>query len=149
MKVFLDTNVVLEVILQREQSAVSKQIVKYMIGKDVAMYISAASFYTMIFVTEKYLKKNWGLTGNDKVEALRIVLEETLKTYSIAEHDNSSLLKGIKDVKFNDLEDSCQYQLAQKTGCDLLITFNPLDYSNAEKKNVEVLTPQQFIEKYA
>ena len=33
MKVFLDTNVVLEGILQREQYAVSKQIVKYMVAK--------------------------------------------------------------------------------------------------------------------
>ena len=148
MKVFLDTNVVLEGILQREQYAVSKQIVKYMVGKDIAMYMSAAGFYTMIFVIEKYLKKNWGLRGRDKVEALRIILEEILKTYSIAEHNKSSLLKGVKDAKFNDLEDSCQYQLAQKTGCDILVTFNPLDYSNVGEKAVDVLTPQQFIEKY-
>ena len=110
--------------------------------------MSAAGFYTMIFVIEKYLKKNWGLSGRDKVEALRIILEEILKTYSIAEHNKSSLLKGVQEAKFNDLEDSCQYQLAQKTGCDILITFNPLDYSNVGEKAVDVLTPQQFIEKY-
>ena len=75
-------------------------------------------------------------------------MEMVLLHYSVAEHDNKSLLNGIKDMSFNDLEDSCQYHLATKSGCDVFITFNLTDYLGVEKSSVDILTPQQFIEKF-
>ena len=40
--------------------------------------------------------------------------------FNVAEHDNDSLLRSVEDISFDDLEDSCQYQAAQKAGCEVL-----------------------------
>jgi predicted nucleic acid-binding protein len=63
----------------------------------------------------------------------------------VAEHDNASLLRGITDENFTDLEDSCQYQLAQRAGCQFLITFNVKDYHIEQDSSIKVLSPEEYI----
>ena len=65
---------------------------------------------------------------------------------SVAEHDNESLLRGIKNEAFKDVEDGCQYELAMRTGCTLLLTFNSHDYSSDDTGSVKVMTPAEYLE---
>ena len=77
---------------------------------------------------------------------LRKMMSNILQTVRVAEHDNDSLLRGINNIQFMDVEDGCQYQVAQKVGCELLITFNIADYPTNDDAPVQVLTPQQYLE---
>lgn len=148
MKVFVDTNVVLEHILRREKFLLVEKILLFLDKSKSAMLISSGSFYSMLYLIEKYLKKSFGLSGEAKTSALRVIMESILSKYSVAEHDSKSLLIGINNLKFNDLEDSCQYQLAQKSSCTHLLTFNTSDYPNDDDVAIEVLSPEDFIDTY-
>ena len=66
-------------------------------------------------------------------------------TINVAEHDSESLLRGIMDERFKDIEDGCQYELAQKVGCNMLITFNTDDFNIDNNSTVRVLTPRDWL----
>jgi predicted nucleic acid-binding protein len=54
------------------------------------------------------------------------------------------LLKGVDELRFRDIEDSCQYQLAKKYGCDILVTFNTADFPETAVQEVEIVSPIEF-----
>ena len=100
MKVFIDTNVILEYFMHREEC----------------------------------------------LQNLRIILNKILQMFDVAEHDKDSLLRGVADKGYKDIEDSCQHQVAQKVGCEALVSFNISDFSSATDGPVRIFTPQQFID---
>ena len=103
--------------------------------------MSVGSFYTMVFVVDKYLKSELGVTGDDRLLVLRRILSDILNTLNVAGHGKDSLLRGINNPQFRDIEDSCQYELARLHGCEALITINISDYKDANQTRMKVLTP--------
>ena len=148
-KVFIDTNVILDFILLREHVAEAKAVVTWLVENQVQMMMSVGGFYTMHYLIDKYLRQVMLLDKTSRIAPLRILLSRILQTFTVAEHDNASLLRGVDDLQFSDLEDSCQYQLAQRSGCEKLITFDSKHYPETKEGNIlQVLTPQQFIESF-
>ena len=146
MKVLIDTNVFLEVILQREQVDVAIQTLTELSADKHEVLMSVGGFYGMLYTVEKYLRKVMEMRKPERIATLRTIMAQLLRKYHVAEHDNESLLQGITDLQFSDLEDSCQYQVAHRVGCEMLITFNIADYPTGDDAPVKVLTPQQFID---
>jgi hypothetical protein len=99
------------------------------------MYMSVGSFYTMMFLIDKYLRKELGLTGEVRIATLRSLAVKIVKAISVVEHDNESLLRGVEDVQFKDIEDSCQYQAAVAAGCDLKEARESLYWIELLKRN--------------
>ena len=147
MKVFLDTNIIIEYLIQRERTNLVKQVVNRLVEGDQALYMSAGGFYTLLYVVDKHLNKELGIEKKTRVAFLRNMAQELLKEYRVAEHDNESLMRSINDLRFADLEDSCQLQAAAAAGCQYLLTFNSKDYPTTDNQ-IEVMTPQQFLENY-
>lgn len=146
MRIFLDTNVILENFLVREDFKTAHNLFHAMQGQKHELFMSVGSFYTMIFLIDKYLRKMVGLMGDDRVKMLRQMMSNILQTVSVAEHDNESLLRGIKNEAFKDVEDGCQYELAMKAGCTLLLTFNSHDFPSDDIGSVKVMTPAEYLE---
>ena len=146
MKVFIDTNIVLEYFMHREKYEVAEKLLKELHKRDAQMFMSVGVFYTIHFIILKYLHKEQGLVGEECLQSLRIILNKILQIFDIAEHDKNSLLQGVSDERYKDIEDSCQYQVAQKVGCEALISFNISDYKESADGQVKIYTPQQFIE---
>lgn len=146
-KVFIDTNVILDHILQREHGAEAKAVVAWLTEKGVQMLMSVDGFYTIHYIIDKYLRQELLLDKTNRIESLRTLLTVILQTFIVAEHDNASLLDGICNPQFSDLEDACQYQLAQRSDCDLFVTLDSKHYPQAEN-TLPVITPHQFIETY-
>jgi len=146
MRIFLDTNVILENFLAREDFKTAHNLFRAMQGQNHELFMSVGSFYTMIFLVDKYLRKVFGLIGDERVKMLRQIMSNILQTVSVAEHDNESLLRGIKNEAFKDVEDGCQYELAMKAGCTLLLTFNSHDYPSDDIGSVKVMTPTEYLE---
>ena len=111
--------------------------------------MTVGSFYTMIFLVDKYLRKERGLQGEMRLLVLRKLMSDILRVIKVAGHNKSSLLRSISDIQFKDIEDSCQYQAAQRAGCEVLITFNVIDYHVAEGAVPCVMTPQEFLDYYS
>lgn len=144
MRVFLDTNIIIEYLIQRERTNLVKQVVNRLVEGDHALYMSAGGFYTILYVVDKHLNKELGIEKKTRVAFLRNMAQELLTEYHVAEHDNESLLRSINDLRFADLEDSCQMQAAVSAGCQYLLTFNLKDYPATENQ-IEIITPQQFL----
>ena len=144
MKVFLDTNVVLEYLMQREQADAVERLIGSQQSSGNEMYISAGSFYTILYVLDNYFRKELEIRNPDRISAIRVIAQQLLNTFRVAEHDNKSLLNGMCDEAFTDLEDGCQYHVALRTGCDYLLTFNRKHYPMVSN-DIEVMTPYEFV----
>ena len=71
MKVFLDTNVILEFFIEREDVRTAAQLFSRLKDEKAEMYMSVGSFYTMLFLIDKYLRKELGLTGDVRIATLQ------------------------------------------------------------------------------
>ena len=145
MKVFLDTNVILEFFLDREDGKTATQLFAKLQEQNHSLFMTVGSFYTMIFLIDKFLRKERGLQGEVRLQVLRELMSDILRVISVAGHDNDSLMRGINDIQYKDIEDSCQYQAAQKVGCEVLLTFNNTDYPADGDAVPCVMTPQSFL----
>lgn len=145
MKAFIDTNIILEYVLQRERASEAKRVVLALSEQGDNMLMSVGGFYTLVFLIEKYLRQDLHYEKSRRIPTLRNIMKHILLTFHVAEHDNQSLLMGIENLAFTDLEDSCQYQVAKKTGCEVFITFNISDFPVQDDASVKVLTPQQYL----
>ena len=146
MNIFLDTNVILEGVLKREEFEMTRELYERIKRQDDRMFISAGSFYSMVFVVDKFLRKQCGLFGEERVDTLRVIMKNILFDLNVIGSDKDDLLQSINDLNFKDIEDSCQYQAAKRAGCQMLITFNISDYPISSEQPVQVLTPKQYID---
>ncbi len=146
MRIFIDTNVILEFFMHREEYEVAEKLLKELRRRNAQLFMSVGSFYTIHFIILKYLHKEQGLVGEECLQSLRIILSKILQMFDIAEHDKNSLIRGISDTEYKDLEDSCQYQVAQKVDCEASVSFNISDYSETTDGQLRIYTPQQFID---
>ena len=146
MKVFIDTNIILEYFMHREKYEVAEKLLKELHNRDAQMFMSVGAFYTIHFIILKYLHKEQGLIGKECLHNLRIILNKILEMFDIAEHDKNSLLQGVSDKGYKDIEDSCQYQVTRKVGCEFLVSFNISDYKDTTVGHLKIYTPEQFIE---
>ncbi|NPD81549.1 PIN domain-containing protein [Prevotella sp. PINT] len=140
-RLFLDTNVILDLLLKREGSDHVKTILRSF-GKSDCV-ISVSTIYTTSFYLERYLKKN-GIFGDNKVSAIRTILTNILDTMTVAGIDETALRNGINDMAFNDLEDSFQLQTALKCNCNFLVTNNIKNFEKTD--SITVISPQNFVD---
>lgn len=132
--------------MHREKYEVAEKLLKELHSRNAQMFMSVGAFYTIHFIILKYLHKEHGLVGEECLQNLRIILNKILQMFDVAEHDKNSLLRGVSDKGYKDIEDSCQYQVAQKMGCEALVTFNISDYKESPVEQVKIYSPQQFID---
>ncbi|MBD8040184.1 PIN domain-containing protein [Phocaeicola sp. Sa1CVN1] len=145
MKLFLDTNILLEYFCNRAQARVVEKILQYIEEKKMEGYISVGSFYTIIYLIDGHLKKS-GLFNPKRLALLRKILEGILTQFKVV--SITDLQSAILDERFSDLEDSCQYYTALSANCDFLLTLNERDFKNVISNRICVLTPERFWTEY-
>ena len=82
MTIFCDTNIVMEFLQQRKNSEEVRMILADSIQKGNDLYISIGSFYTITYLTERYLKEDQTLTKKQRIERLRFILNGVLNTFT-------------------------------------------------------------------
>ncbi|MCE7064645.1 putative toxin-antitoxin system toxin component, PIN family [Dyadobacter sp. CY326] len=139
MKLFLDTNVLLDHALIRTtgEPFEAKFILSWALENEVPMYISPGSFHTFVYV----LQKN-GL----KHDELRKKLTLYLRFLHVCQTDKTCLLHCLES-NCKDFEDGFQYYTAVTAGCDYLLTNNVRDFSPSDTANIEVIKPSKFLTK--
>lgn len=149
MNIFCDTNIVLEFLQERTCAGEVRRILTSAFHNGDNLFISFGSFYTITYLTEKYLKSDQALTKEQRLSKLRYILNGVLGTFKLCEQSARSFSKGINDSLFDDLEDSYQAHVAEDFGCDVLLTINDRHFSRfAECSQMKVLTPLSYIETY-
>jgi predicted nucleic acid-binding protein len=137
IEIFLDTNVVLDVLFERtERYAVEgRQILRFCELGVLTGYISSASFFTITY----YVQKNRSI-----VEAKEI-LNAYLGILNALETTQKSLQGGI-DSTFADLEDAYQYQTAlAKPSIAYFVTGNIKDFKKHQMAELPILKPNELL----
>lgn len=153
MRIFFDTNIIMDYLLGRENFEKVDMIVKAVEKNDWYCFISSASLYTMAYTLEKYLKQEDSNSPSPRTKSQRIALLRQMlwgiaDMFNIVGMTEVEAKNAISNIDFDDIEDSMQYETALLSHCDVLLTLNIDDFENAEKTNIDIVTPGTFILKY-
>lgn len=132
MIVFIDTNLVLDVMLENPEFFFESNTVLSYCDKGYDFYISAASCTDIFYIVKKTLKD---------AEATKQIMQILLKTVSVAGVDETCIRRAL-DSNWIDFEDSLQHEVAQQIRADFIITRNESDYKNSA---VRVMSPAEFL----
>lgn len=132
MKVFIDTNVLLDVLYKRKEFFKdSLKIWKLCETKQIQGYISSLSIPNIVYVLRREL---------DPIKTSEIIKKISLifKIYDL----NKDILLTSSQLKFDDFEDSIQYVTASKIKAKYIITRNVKDFSGNKIPSVK---PSDFL----
>jgi predicted nucleic acid-binding protein len=132
MKLFLDANVILDLVLKRQPffDNIAK-IITIAESKNFKLYISSVTFVNVNYIACKFTDKN---TVLERLKMSRIVFD----VLSVSETEIDKALFS----NFNDFEDAVQHYCALKNDCDYIITRDLKDFKNSE---IPVMTPTEFL----
>jgi predicted nucleic acid-binding protein len=131
LKILFDTNVVLDVLLDRRPHV--RTAIALMSGVERGQlegYLCANSVTTIEYLTTKTL---------DRVAARKAV-KSLLAIFRIAEVNQATLVLAL-DLSFTDFEDAVLYQAGVGAGVDAVVTRNGRDFKNAE---LPIYSPQEL-----
>lgn len=132
-KVFVDTNVLLDLLLEREPWAQDAALLFSMADrKEVELLCRSLSFSTSI-----YLMQRFKYTRKEIVSKLSIV-----KSICAITTVNEAVIDRMLQSDFADLEGAIQYYSALAFGAETIVTRNTADFAAAR---IPVLTPQEYI----
>lgn len=136
MKVLLDTNIILDVILQRQPYFTSAvEILKLSDLGKMESVITSNSITDIFYVLRKYFNKI-----EDREKAVKHILQ-MLDIVSVTKTD---IFKSF-ELKYTDFEDALQTQCAKKVKADYIITRNEKDFKD---KSVKAISPEKFLQQF-
>lgn len=131
-KVFIDSDVILDVALAREPFVHdSHAVLAYMEQGQAIAHISANSVANIYYILRK-------LGGDPKA---RFFIESIMQYLNVIPVDHFAVLNALKS-KFIDFEDAIQHFSALHHQCELIITRNLADY---KQSNIPVMLPTTFL----
>ncbi|ABL78378.1 PIN domain protein [Thermofilum pendens Hrk 5] len=77
----------------------------------------------------------------------REVTKRAIRGFNIVSMSEDVIKKALGENRIKDLEDAIQFHSAKEVA-DVLITRNKRDFRAVEDEEIEVLTPEEFLEKY-
>jgi predicted nucleic acid-binding protein len=136
MKVFLDTNILLDVGTNRIPFLEGSRTILAMAESNLfSGFASSISIATSYY----FLRKN---EGNIRA---RLFLSGLLNYIEVLPIDHVMTLEALK-FDFSDFEDALQYGAALRNRCDCIITRDTGHYKNSK---LDVYTPDEFLQMYA
>ncbi len=139
-KVFLDANILLDTIsLDRPSSTSSVKSYRYILQSDDIKIFTSCDIITTLYYVGKKIDKNVILHNIE-------VINSTLKVIDFSNKEVAKTCTLMKEDKnYHDLEDTMQYILAKKEGCDLIISNDKNFYA----LDIEVISSEAFCKKVA
>ena len=133
-KVFVDTNVLLDLLLERDTWAQDAALLFSMADrKEIELLCCSLSFSTSV-----YLMQRFKYTRGEIVKKLSIV-----KSICTITTVNDAVIDRMLQSDFADLEDAIQYYSAFAFGAETIVTRNPKDFATS---TIPILTPKDFIQ---
>lgn len=135
MKTFLDTDIIFDILAQREPFYNhSVKLIEFIQNKQITAFTSPIIIANLNYLLTKYTNKE---TAKSSIKIIR-------KYLHILPVDELTIDAALNS-SFNDFEDAIEYYTAIKHNMDVLITRNIRDYRLAE---IPVYTAQEFSQKY-
>lgn len=136
MKLLIDTNIVLDVLLKREpfyQDAV--EVLNLAQLDEVQEYVSASAITDIYYVAYRQTKDR---------KFVGELLKKLLVVVSVAAVSEQEIRHAL-ELTWNDFEDAVQYSVAFLSEMDGIITRNIKDYRDA---NMNIWLPEQILERF-
>ncbi|QOW61367.1 PIN domain-containing protein [Treponema pedis] len=134
-KVFVDTDVILDVALAREPFFSASKMILAMAENNIIIGNISSNCIANIY----YILRKCGGDSNARKFILNIIKYITVITI-----DHQNVPEALKS-KFPDFEDALQYYSAAKNQCEYIITRNIKDYKNSK---IKALLPEEFIKMF-
>lgn len=132
MKLFLDTNVLLDYLLRRpEHGTISRNLFVMHTFGDAELWASAKSFTDIFYIAGKAI-------GSNACQDLMAALVTKLHICSIGEGDVSEALED----RWDDFEDRLILQAAKKVGADAIVTRNQHHFG---RSTIPVIMPAELL----
>ena len=131
MKIFVDTNIFLDLILKRENFENALLILNAIEKKLYSGVVLDITLLNIDYIANKQIKDVKDFLG--LVNTMFEVVGGTNKMFDEA-----------LSLKNDDLEDSLQYISAKKMMCDVIVTNDKMFYS----EEIETLTSNAFVDRY-
>lgn len=132
-KLLIDTNVVLDFLLARKPfDASAVEIFKLAATGKVTLFISINSFTDIIY----FVRKEYD------VNIVRSQMHELLDFFTIIEAGHKDVVKSLKMLDFDDIEDALQAHCAEKEQVDFIITRDLKGFKNSK---IKALQPDEYM----
>lgn len=133
MKIFVDTNILIDVFSKRQPFFDASATILSMLEKDTTSgVLSAISINNAYYIISKYQGKN------KAKKAVRTLLD----IFEVITLDYKTLSKSI-DSNIKDFEDGIQFFSAISCNADYIITRNTKDLP---RDDIPILTPEEFLQ---
>ncbi len=137
MRVLFDTNVVLDVLLEREPHVeVAEKVVALVDNRRIEGFICATAATTLYYVGAKVL----GL------RAVHEHLRMLLGIFEVAVVDGAVLRRALDTTGFTDYEDAVVHEAAQSAGCGAIVTRDATGFAKA---TIPVFQPVELLATFA
>ena len=131
MKILFDTNIVLDVLLDREPfSDLAAKLLSRVEKKQLKGFLGATTVTTIYYLASK-------VAGKKKADQ---EVNKLLSIFQIAPVNKSVLDEAIKS-KFSDFEDSVLHEAAKQIGIQGIVTRNPKDF---KKATLSIYSPEEL-----
>ena len=135
MKVFLDTNVLIDFIARREDFyQAAANLINLGVKGEIELYTTPLTYATCIFIARKVL-------GYDGVVKAMQMLDDYLNVTTM----NSVQCKNALFSSMPDFEDMLQFESAFAAGCDVIVTRNKKHFP---QDAIQVLDSKEFFDSY-
>ncbi len=131
-KLFLDTNVVIDLLGEREPFYESSAKIATLADRGkIKVIVSALTYSTVYYLLSRLEDKE---LVKEKIRKFKVIAETSDLTDKIIDKALSS--------KFKDFEDSLQYYCAVEMNCNMIITRDVKDFKESE---ILILTPNEYL----
>lgn len=131
-KVFLDTNVILDLLAERIPffDSIAK-VATLADQRKLTLFASPLSFTTVEYVLNKFESSEAVL---NKLRKFKIICK-------VCEVNEETIEKGLNS-SFKDFEDAVQYFTAVQSNCSIIITRNGRDFKNS---SIPIMTAEEYL----
>ena len=134
--ILVDVNIFIDIFRRRKGWTYSLEIINRVRNRKIKGYISALTIPILWFLLSKDIPEK------DAKNYVKTIIEE----FEVIPLDMQIINLSFKS-EMEDFEDAIQFTSAISANCKVLITRNKEDFLVA-KNNIEILTPEEFLDKY-
>jgi len=135
MRVFVDTNIIIDLLAKRQPFYVeSQKIFSLSDTKQIELFISSLSLVNTHYILNDVMK----------IKDARLILGKFKVLVESNALSDKIIELALNDTKFKNFEDGIQYYSALESQCQLILTRNLKNFKNSK---IPVLSPKEYIAK--
>jgi predicted nucleic acid-binding protein len=132
MKILIDTNVALDVLLKRQPFLASGVQVLGLSKLGIGLFLSASTITDIYYIITRTLKSK---------KVAMALLKNLLATVDVASVTSNEIYQAVS-LDWGDFEDAVQYAAGESIAVDYIVTRNKADYASA---SLPVVSPDELL----